>query len=492
MKSCLTMTALLFFLPLSILGQDVEHDLHHEAEQGVEPSVHQDSSHLSMVTSAVLPADGLLSVNLAVRKYSTVYQLNERLEKISQMDALLRLEAGPFPWLQLSAEVPYRSWSEGTNWIPETGSGLADGSWQGTLAGPSFFSRLHTSVFGGGNIPMGSSAEGLTEGVFSPHAGAALSWRFWTNNQVPELRLHVNLGYRWNKAEEFGYGMGQQGFQPWAPRYPSAVVAGSESANDQMMLRAAMEFRKNTTSLWVEYSQDRFQGTDAIATKEQFSGIGAGLRWGVAESWALHASYLTTIFEDDVDSDWDPAYPEWVMQVGISRQFSIGGRDRDGDGVVDRKDHCPDRAEDLDGYLDSDGCPELDNDDDGIVDELDGAPLEAEDYDGWQDEDGIPDPDNDFDGIEDQWDMCPNEPEDIDGYKDDDGCPDDFQDRDKDGISDEADDCPDSPEDIDGFEDDDGCPELDNDMDGIADIDDTCPEEPEDYDGVDDEDGCPE
>jgi len=306
------------------------------------------------------------------------------------------------------------------------------------------------------------------------------------------MRLHVNLGYRWNNAEEHGYGMGQQGFQPWAPRYPSAAEVGGNSANDQMLFRTAIEFRRNTTSLWVEYSSDRFSGTDLISSGEQFSAIGAGFRWGVVEGWALRGSYQTSLMTDDPDSQWDPAFPEWTMQIGISRQFSIGGRDRDSDGIVDRKDFCPLSSEDLDGFEDYDGCPDLDNDGDGIADELDGAPLDPEDYDGWQDDDGVPEPDNDGDGIDDRWDMCPNEPEDMDGHRDDDGCPDDFMDRDGDGIGDDLDDCPDSREDLDGFEDEDGCPENDNDLDGIADGEDSCPNEAEDYDGVDDEDGCPE
>jgi hypothetical protein len=488
LKAFLWQLAVLILIPAA--SQAVDPAL--LADDRMDLSEHQDSVHLGLTTSAVMPADGLMSVELGFRKCTTVYQLNNLLETIDQFDWYLRTELGPLPWLQLSAEIPMRTWSGGKDWIPETGSGLGDGQWQATVSGPVLSKHLRAALYGGGNLPVGSTSEGLAEGVFSPTAGAAMTWRFWTHNQVPEMRLHLNLGYRWNKAEEHGYGMGEQGFQPWAPRYPSAALVGGDSANDQMLLRAAVEFRRNTTSLWVEYSQDRFPGTDMIAKNEQYSAIGAGLRWGVVEGWALRASYQTSLMKDDPDSGWDPAFPEWTMQVGVSRQFSIGGRDQDGDGIVDRKDQCPLSAEDLDGYEDFDGCPELDNDYDGIPDELDGAPLEPEDYDGWQDEDGVPDLDNDGDGIPDRWDICPNEPEDMDGHRDDDGCPDDFYDRDGDGIGDEVDGCPDQAEDMDGFEDEDGCPEDDNDLDGIADVDDRCPNEPEDYDGDDDEDGCPE
>ncbi|MCB9640747.1 MAG: transporter [Myxococcales bacterium] len=65
-----------------------------------------------------------------------------------------------------------------------------------------------------------------------------------------------------------------------------------------------------------------------------------------------------------------------------------------------------------------------DRDGDGIPNHLDKCPDEPEDFDGFKDDDGCPDPDNDGDGIPDHLDKCPNEPETVNGYKDDDGCPD--------------------------------------------------------------------
>ena len=177
--------------------------------------------------------------------------------------------------------------------------------------------------------------------------------------------------------------------------------------------------------------------------------------------------------------------------MGSSFEPSIG--DRDGDGLKDDVDRCPDEPEDFDQFEDEDGCPEPDNDRDQILDEDDECPLIPEDRDGFQDEDGCPDGDaNDRDGdrIVDNVDKCPDDPEDYDGFQDDDGCPD--LDNDNDKILDVDDLCPNDPEDYDGFEDEDGCPDLDNDKDRILDTDDRCPNEKEDYDNVEDEDGCPE
>ncbi|HUH04071.1 MAG TPA: OmpA family protein [Kofleriaceae bacterium] len=126
----------------------------------------------------------------------------------------------------------------------------------------------------------------------------------------------------------------------------------------------------------------------------------------------------------------------------------------------------------------------VDTDGDGILDPDDECPLEPEDMDGFQDEDGCPDLDNDNDGLADKIDDCPNEPEDKDGFQDEDGCPD--LDNDADGLADKIDQCPDQAEDVDGFEDEDGCPDLDNDGDGVPDAVDKCPDE---Y--AETTDGCP-
>jgi hypothetical protein len=153
------------------------------------------------------------------------------------------------------------------------------------------------------------------------------------------------------------------------------------------------------------------------------------------------------------------------LGLGWTPDGGKGGRgggtgDRDGDGIPDGVDLCPDAPEDKDGFEDSDGCPDPDNDGDGVPDVTDKCPAEAEDLDGWKDEDGCIDPDNDGDGVPDapiQIDRCPNEPEDKDGFEDDDGCPD--PDNDGDGIPDVRDRCPNEPETDNGIDDDDGCPD---------------------------------
>ena len=176
-----------------------------------------------------------------------------------------------------------------------------------------------------------------------------------------------------------------------------------------------------------------------------------GLRWRISDG-------LSLIVGGGAGLAGGPRQVALRGMVGLSWQAATkGSSDRDGDGIPDDKDECPDQPEDFDGQDDADGCPDLDSDGDGIPDDKDRCPHEPEDLDGYQDEDGCPDPDNDGDGIPDRLDQCPNAPEDKDGVDDHDGCPD--PDNDGDGIPDSKDRCPLEPETKNGYLDDDGCPD---------------------------------
>jgi hypothetical protein len=118
--------------------------------------------------------------------------------------------------------------------------------------------------------------------------------------------------------------------------------------------------------------------------------------------------------------------------------------DRDGDGIEDEVDRCPDRA-----GLAPEGCPPRDSDGDGLLDHVDSCAAVA----GPADNHGCPDTDSDGDGVVDRRDRCPN------AYGDArfDGC--DMPDADGDGIADPWDRCPDRAEVWNGTRDGDGCPD---------------------------------
>ncbi len=461
----------------------------------VRPSPHQDSVALYRLPSAWLPVDGLLRVGLGARAFKTVYAMEgDFLQSVSLRDLFLELEYGVWPWLHLQGEVPFRSWSKAPPPFAASGSGLGDARLVFLAGLPRPAGFWGWTLHGGATLPTGDARSGLTEGEVSPEAGLTAGLRLWADSKLPEMRIHLGAGYRWNRNEATGYGVGLgEGFQPWYPRYPAVGEGRPASDNDFLLLGAALEFRQETTSLFLEYTEARLSWADGVSRREFQQFLTAGLRWGQVEGWAVEISYdVSLAFEDYQTEQFTAAYPDLVWHFGLSRQFSLGGRDTDRDGIPDRRDHCPRLSEDSDGFRDDDGCPDRDNDQDGIPDAVDLAPHRAEDRDGFQDEDGLPEPDNDLDGIADVLDDCPDQGEDFDGHHDEDGCPDEFYDRDGDGIEDDRDRCPEAAEDRDGFEDEDGCPDPDNDLDGIEDGVDQCPDEPENYDGIEDDDGCPE
>ena len=155
--------------------------------------------------------------------------------------------------------------------------------------------------------------------------------------------------------------------------------------------------------------------------------FGAGINFQLSKNIALNTgvSYKSL--------DEKNAYSNLQHVVGIKFNFEKG--DSDGDGVPDKKDHCPD----LPGLIELNGCP--DSDGDGIPDRSDPCPSDA--------------------GLNGQ--SCP--------------------DSDNDGLTDDIDKCPSDY----GPESNGGCKLLDLDNDGVPNIDDRCPNES----GLKKLNGCP-
>jgi outer membrane protein OmpA-like peptidoglycan-associated protein len=116
------------------------------------------------------------------------------------------------------------------------------------------------------------------------------------------------------------------------------------------------------------------------------------------------------------------AYLAARVSLGADARAPISD-DVDRDGRLNAQDACALLPEDRDGFLDDDGCPDLDDDADGARDDADKCPRASEDRDGFEDADGCPELDNDGDGQPDGHDACSMDPEDRDGFEDGDGCP---------------------------------------------------------------------
>ncbi|WP_196895725.1 OmpA family protein [Aureivirga marina] len=182
----------------------------------------------------------------------------------------------------------------------------------------------------------------------------------------------------------------------------------------------------------------------------------AGFNIWFAEKFGLYVQtmYKRTLKPEDVARHF---------QHSAGVVFRFGAKDTDKDGIVDKKDKCPETF----GLEEFNGCP--DSDGDGVKDSEDACPDVA----GEKELGGCPDSDND--GIADKNDACPN----AKGTEKNGGCPD----SDGDSVADKDDACPNKV----GPKENNGCPWPDTDGDGILDKDDKCPNEA----GIAGEGGCP-
>ncbi len=194
---------------------------------------------------------------------------------------------------------------------------------------------------------------------------------------------------------------------------------------------------------------------------------------------------------DGIANDEDQCPTEAEDKDNIDDSDGCPEEDFDHDKILDELDTCPLEPETENGYKDDDGCPDTaaDKDGDGVMDDQDKCPdvagkMTRPEHFGC--------PDSDGDGVPDQLDQCNGKTEDTDGFKDTDGCPD--PDNDEDGVLDGADECATEKEIMNGVDDTDGCPDFgpDGDDDGVGDATDQCPMAPETYNGVADTDGCPD
>lgn len=217
-------------------------------------------------------------------------------------------------------------------------------------------------------------------------------------------------------------------------------------------------------------------------------GVGASIRLNPTLSINLEYGDHITFNDNTLDFSDNLKKRDHYSYASVGLNIKLCARDRDNDGVKDKKDLC----REIPGKIELSGCPDTDND--SIIDTEDACPEVA----------GKPEfkgcPDTDGDGIPDPDDACPT----VAGKKETKGCPDadgdgvidskdlwpavfglavfaGVPDTDGDGIPDNNDPC----KDVKGPAKFMGCPDTDND--GISDDKDKCPEEA----GVAENNGCP-
>jgi len=280
---------------------------------------------------------------------------------------------------------------------------------------------LEVDVFGGGYLFGGICPTGTTnrENLWcSAIVGGRLS--FHLNEHVA---IEGTLGYVPTRTADTGrtvhYVLPHFDLLLHATRFRVvpyfAVGAGWQSASIKESYRSGVPNTPSTQWRDPYASGADLEGTppNAIAYPRRSTDfvfdIGGGAKFLIFQRGGIRidARYVLSIGPGNPELN---GVPSWDVINGQSQlvwkdmfhhaEFTVGaffvlgggpGRDSDGDGLPDREDECPDRAEDRDGFQDGDGCPDLDNDSDGVDDSEDQCPLKAENKNGFEDEDGCPD-----------------------------------------------------------------------------------------------------
>jgi thrombospondin type 3 repeat protein len=376
---------------------------------------------LLRVRSADTPGRGVVDLGF----FSSLYTLSRpNGEEVYFYVEDLQVAFGLSRYLQVGVDLPFRGWSASN---PPGQFGLGDLAIGGTLQLPLPGRAVRLGAIGSVYTPTGDESKGMSTGTTDFDVGGALTIDLTNLQSFLPTRVHLNGLYRWNRNETDGFGLGGldsiqvHGF--WPPGYPAVPLGEKESWNDQLLVRAGLEFRTRAVSLFTEFAADvllhvpdvDFTDNPVFVTQGALVKFRNGLDVKLAADISL---------QSDQHPPTTPDVPDWRLWLGVTWRTALAMGDRDHDGIPDKRDQCPEQPEDFDGYQDEDGCPDLDNDGDGIPDTRDLAPDLPEDVDGFEDDDGRPDLDNDGDGIPDVRDLCPNEAEDFDGDQDTDGCPD--------------------------------------------------------------------
>ncbi|MBD3303163.1 MAG: PorV/PorQ family protein, partial [Candidatus Eisenbacteria bacterium] len=311
----------------------------------------------------------------------------------------------------------------GFNWL---NAGMTDINWRGSMGEDLGTGDFSDNAF---MLSFGKRFDILSLGITGKYLRESLDADVEGDDAISGYGIDLGMGLMLAEQVRFGFNVqdiaGELGSSDDANDIPTNLRAGV----------AVMPIQGMTAAFDVAKTQNdddyRFHlgGEYGIPLTED---LGAAIRAGLndgdfAAGFGMSFSFLYAdyAYVNDAQDFLNENHRFSVaLKFGQEEMEYYGMRDTDKDGIPDDVDACPSLAEDIDGFMDTDGCPDPDNDGDGIPDMNDDCPTQAEDIDGWQDADGCADIDNDGDGILDKDDDCPNVAETFNGFEDDDGCPD--------------------------------------------------------------------
>lgn len=284
-------------------------------------------------------------------------------------------------------------------------------------------------------------AQQVDNSYFGVKAGANISTLDWNLDDV--LNLDVDNDYIYGFAGGIYYNIGLGNVFSIQPEVLYSQM-GSEfiiSDEDEEFtgeynldyISVPILFKVSPAWRWAFFAGPQFDyllmaeadGEDIEEDVEEYDfAATAGLEFWLTQNIGLYGRYIWGFTDLDKEEDVESFNRGW--QVGVTIGFRskvapaavivpvaaaavVPDPDRDGDGIIDKNDACPD----VKGPASLNGCPDTDSD--GIIDRDDQCPTEF----GTAALSGCPVKDADGDGIMDADDMCPTVP----GNADNKGCP---------------------------------------------------------------------
>ena len=269
-------------------------------------------------------------------------------------------------------------------------------------------------------VPGVAAAEPTQLGAFfGPRIFSGSSTLGYIDDAPAHPMLHNSI--------ELGARVSRQFFYPWL--YPELELGFAPTHTSPLMVNGA-----NVDAVDVYWFEPRVQLRFELARKRRIepfllvgggtpiavssarktinSGIigdgyaGAGARMDTHKGFALRFDARLAVLPG-VDPATGDNKVAFEGDIAFGLELTVGGKrapkveetttptaapaDKDGDGIPDSADQCPDRPEDFDNFEDKDGCPDIDNDHDQVLDIADKCPSEPETMNGYEDDDGCPD-----------------------------------------------------------------------------------------------------
>jgi outer membrane protein OmpA-like peptidoglycan-associated protein len=232
------------------------------------------------------------------------------------------------------------------------------------------------TFFAAGDARVGVRVPALREGTVRPSLGTQMTCFFPTGDATHHVgSVGPRVGVAVSSEKHFGrLGLiAMVGTQVSVTDEERNLLAGfgpmggvgvSYGVTDALSVEAELVSQTDLTALPLEASANAHYQLPLGAWASLGAGLGLNDAPGAA-TWRATAGFGWSYRKQRAE----------VETVYVTAPVDPDA-DRDGDGIVDIKDACPDQAETIDGYTDDDGCPELDGDGDGVEFGRDQCPQE--------------------------------------------------------------------------------------------------------------------